>query len=364
MPADSLTVSLGNRSYPIHVGRDLASMISAQVSKDLAVGRKVAVITDVNVAASQQNFIQAAFGSLPLLALPAGESTKCFEQLEKCCDFLAESGLDRTGRVIALGGGVIGDLAGFAAASYFRGVDFYQVPTTLLAMVDSSVGGKTGINLTCGKNLVGAFHQPLAVYADLDTLKSLPAREFNAGMAEVIKHGMLADSELFADLEEMERLTPESPQMTDIVRRNCAIKAGVVSADEKEQSKSGGRALLNLGHTFGHAIEAVAGYGQYLHGEAIAIGLVLASRFSVELSLVDPTVPERVVKLVSKYDLPSELSDPLQLEALLSAARKDKKARAGKLRYVALERIGKAITVEDVDEQQVIPLWKNAGAQT
>ncbi|MEX0323489.1 MAG: 3-dehydroquinate synthase [Puniceicoccaceae bacterium] len=363
MPADSLTVSLGNRSYPIHVGRDLAALIAGQVSKDKSEGRKVAVITDVSVAKAQADFMQAAFEDTPVLALPSGESTKSFQQLEKCCDFLAESGLDRTGRVFAVGGGVIGDLAGYAAASFFRGVGFYQVPTTLLAMVDSSVGGKTGINLECGKNLVGAFHQPLAVYADLDTLKSLPAREFSAGMAEVIKHGLLADAELFADLEQLDRLTPESPEMGPIVRRNCSIKAGVVSADEKEQSKSGGRALLNLGHTFGHAIEAVAGYGHYLHGEAIAIGLVLACQFSVELGLVDASVPEKATVLIRKYDLPVELAEPLALEGLLAAARKDKKARAGKLRYVALERIGKAITVEDVDEQQVVPLWKGVGAE-
>jgi 3-dehydroquinate synthase len=363
MPADTLTVSLGNRSYPIHVGRDLASLIAQQVGKDKAEGRKIAVITDESVAAAQSEFLQAAFGETPVLALPSGESTKSFSQLEACCDFLAEAGLDRSGRIFAIGGGVIGDLAGFAAASFFRGVGFYQVPTTLLAMVDSSVGGKTGINLTCGKNLVGAFHQPLAVYADLDTLKTLPAREFSAGMAEVIKHGLLADAELFSDLEKLERLTPESPEMGPIVKRNCAIKAGVVSADEKEQSKSGGRALLNLGHTFGHAIEAVAGYGHYLHGEAIAIGLVLACRFSVDLGLVDESVPGKAASLIQKYDLPVELAEALPLDELLAAARKDKKARAGNLRYVAIERIGKAITVENVDEQQVVPLWLSVKAK-
>ncbi len=362
MPVDTLTVSLGNRSYPIHVGRSLAALIAGQVEKDLSEGRKVAVITDASVAAAQAGFLQAAFGDVPVLSLPSGESTKAFSQLEKCCDFLAESGLDRSGRVFAVGGGVIGDLAGFAAASFFRGIGFYQVPTTLLAMVDSSVGGKTGINLTCGKNLVGAFHQPLAVFADLDTLKTLPPREFSAGMAEVIKHGLLADVELFDDLVALERLTPESPEMGPIVRRNCAIKAGVVSADEKEQSKIGGRALLNLGHTFGHAIEAVAGYGSYLHGEAIAIGLVLACRFSVDLGLVDASVPEQAAALIRKYDLPVELAQPLSLNKLLAAARKDKKARAGKLRYVAIKQIGNAITVEDVDEQQVVPLWKGVGA--
>ncbi|MEX0324686.1 MAG: 3-dehydroquinate synthase [Puniceicoccaceae bacterium] len=357
MILESIEVSLAERSYPIRIGRDMAAELAAQVAADQAEGSRLAVITDEHVAASQAAFLDAAFGDLPRLVLPAGESTKAFTFLEQCCDFLAASGLDRGGRLFAVGGGVIGDLGGFAAASFFRGIGFYQVPTTLLAMVDSSVGGKTGINLTCGKNLVGAFHQPLAVFADLDTLKTLPPREFSAGMAEVIKHGLLAEEELFLDLETGERLQPESEQLPSIIRRNCAIKAGVVSADEKEQSKSGGRALLNLGHTFGHAIEAVAGYGTYLHGEAIAIGLVLACRLSDRLGMVDAEVADRTVRLLQKYDLPVSLRESLDVDSLLAAARKDKKARAGQLRYVALERIGKAVTTEAVTEDVVAGLW-------
>jgi 3-dehydroquinate synthase len=353
MILETLNVSLGDRSYPIRIGRDMAADIAGQVALDLSEGRKVAVITDENVHAGQAGFLEAAFGNLPVLVLPAGESTKAFANLERCCDFLAEAGLDRSGRVFAVGGGVIGDLAGFAAASFFRGIGFYQVPTTVLAMVDSSVGGKTGINLTCGKNLVGAFHQPLAVYSDLDTLKTLPAREFNAGMAEVIKHGMLADARLFADLENGERLTAGSESLPDIIKRNCAIKAGVVSADEKEQASSGGRALLNLGHTFGHAIEAVAGYGTYLHGEAISMGLVLAARLSVKLGKVDAETVQRTIALVKKYDLPVKLAEPLSVDALISVSKKDKKARAGKMRYVALEKLGNAVTVEGIPEDTI-----------
>lgn len=353
MILETLNVSLGNRSYPIRIGRDMAGDIAEQVAMDLSEGRKLAVITDENVRAGQAEFLKAAFGDLPVLVLPAGESTKAFANLERCCDFLAEAGLDRSGRVFAVGGGVIGDLAGFAAASFFRGIGFYQVPTTVLAMVDSSVGGKTGINLTCGKNLVGAFHQPLAVYSDLDTLKTLPAREFNAGMAEVIKHGMLADAQLFEDLENGERLTAESESLPDIIKRNCAIKAGVVSADEKEQASSGGRALLNLGHTFGHAIEAVAGYGTYLHGEAISMGLVLAARLSVKLGKVDAETVQRTKALVEKYDLPVTLAKPLSVDDLISVSKKDKKARAGKMRYVALEDLGTAVTVEDIPESSI-----------
>jgi 3-dehydroquinate synthase len=357
MILESLDVSLGDRSYPINIGRDMAGELAAQVAADRGKGRKLAVITDESVAAAQSEFLQNAFADIPVLVLPSGESTKAFSHLERCCNFLAEAGLDRGGRLFAVGGGVIGDLAGFAAASFFRGIGFYQVPTTLLAMVDSSVGGKTGINLECGKNLVGAFHQPLAVFADLDTLKTLPAREFSAGMAEVIKHGLLADAQLFADLESEPRLDADSEALPSVIRRNCAIKAGVVSSDEKEQTKSGGRALLNLGHTFGHAIEAVAGYGNYLHGEAVAIGLVLACRLSRSLGMVDQGVADRTAALIAKYDLPESLHEPLPVESLMAAARKDKKARAGVLRYVALEQIGKAVTLDTVTEEQVAPLW-------
>ena len=357
MILETLEVALGARSYPIHIGRDLTGQLAERTARDLEDGRKVAVITDNNVARSQAAFLEASFGELPMLVLPSGESTKCFSQLERCCDFLAGAGLDRTGRVFAVGGGVIGDLAGFASASYFRGIGFYQVPTTVLAMVDSSVGGKTGINLECGKNLVGAFHQPQAVYSDLDTLHSLPPREFSAGMAEVIKHGMLADAGLFKRLEANDALSASSDWLAEIISRNCQIKASVVSADEREQTQSGGRALLNLGHTFGHAIEACAGYGNYLHGEAIAIGLVLAARLSMELGYFDPSTVGRVQALVAKYSLPTRLSVPLPLDQLMAAVQKDKKSRAGKVRFVAMRSIGDAVTVEGIADGLVEELW-------
>jgi 3-dehydroquinate synthase len=359
MPVETLEVALDHRSYPIHIGRGLDDLLRARVAEGRAQGRRQAVVTDVNLARKQEEFLRLAFGELPVLALPAGETTKAFKHLENCCNFLAEVGLDRGGRLFAVGGGVIGDLAGFAAASYFRGIAFDQVPTTLLAMVDSSVGGKTGINLKAGKNLVGAFHQPQAVFADTDTLLTLPPREFNAGMAEVIKHGLLADEQLFRDLEAAPRLDPASPGLPAVIRRNCAIKAAVVSADEREQAASGGRALLNLGHTFGHAIEAVAGYGAYLHGEAVAIGLVLAARLSQRLGHVDAAVCRRVEALLEKYDLPARLRAPLAVEDLMAAIGKDKKARAGETRFVALERIGRAVTVAGVDEAVVAALWED-----
>ena len=362
MLLESLNVSLGQRTYPIHIGRGLAPTLANQVEGDLSSGYKAAVITDENVVRSQETFLNTAFAALPSLVLPAGESTKAFPQMERCCEFLAASGLDRGGRLYAVGGGVIGDLAGFVAASYYRGIGFYQVPTTLLAMVDSSVGGKTGINLTQGKNLVGAFHQPLAVYADLDTLQTLPEREFSAGMAEVIKHGLLADADLFAELERKPELDPSSVALSPIIRRNCALKAGVVSADEREQSASGGRALLNLGHTFGHAIEAVAGYGTYLHGEAVAVGLVLAARLSVELGMVEAAVPERISALLEQYKLPVRLREPLPVDELLGAARKDKKSRSGRLRYVALKAVGTAVMIDAPEEELIRGLWCAAGA--
>lgn len=362
MILETLEVALGERSYPIRIGRCLEECLAEQVQADLSVGHRLVVITDSNTAAAQKGLMRKAFRSLPVLVLPSGEGTKSFKHLERCCNFLAETGLDRGGRVLAFGGGVVGDLAGFAAAAYFRGIGFYQVPTTLLAMVDSSVGGKTGINLQAGKNLVGAFHQPLAVYADLDTLVTLPEREFNAGMAEVIKHGLLADGDLFAQLEEGPRLDPSSNKLTPVVARNCLIKAGVVAADEREENRRGGRALLNLGHTFGHAIEAVAGYGTYLHGEAVAIGLVMAARLSEELGKVERKLPGRVEALLEAYDLPVSLNQPLPVEALLAAARKDKKTRSGRQRYILLEEAGKAVSAEGIEESLVAELWLQLGA--
>lgn len=362
MPLQSLKVSLADRSYPIHVGRGLSEMLRDRILTDQEEGRRLAVITDANVSRKQRAFLRRSFGNLPELVLPAGESTKAFRHLETCCQFLAEVGLDRGGRVFAVGGGVIGDLAGFASAAYFRGIGFYQVPTTVLAMVDSSVGGKTGINLESGKNLVGAFHQPLAVFADLDTLISLPDAEFSAGMAEVIKHGLLADRALFEDLEAGEPLTATSDRLAPVIHRNCSIKAAVVSADEREESTKGGRALLNLGHTFGHAIEAVAGYGCYLHGEAVAIGLVLACRLSERLGLIDGAIAERVGAVLDTYTLPRQLRQPLEVDDLIRAASKDKKSRAGKLRYIALESVGQAVTVEGVDDDLIRDLWRTVGA--
>jgi 3-dehydroquinate synthase len=276
-------------------------------------------------------------------------------------DFLAEQRLDRSGALFAVGGGVIGDLAGFAAAAYLRGIDYYQVPTTLLAMVDSSVGGKTGINLKAGKNLAGAFHQPRGVFIATEMLATLPAREFAAGMAEVIKYGLLGDAGLFGRLEQSP-LTVASPDLPAVIRRCCAIKARIVEADEREQAKAGGRALLNLGHTFGHAIEQATGYGQYLHGEAVAIGLAAATRLSQKLGHVAAADVVRVDAVLSAHALPTRLTAALPATGLIAAMTRDKKVRAGMPRFVVLARLGEAVTLEDVPPALVGEVWREVGA--
>jgi 3-dehydroquinate synthase len=356
-----LIVPLGSRSYPIHFGADLTSVMAAELATLQAAGQRVAVVTDERVAAAQSALLDALFPSLPRLVLAAGEETKSLAGFGQVVDFLAAERLDRSSSLIAVGGGVIGDLAGFAAAAYLRGITFYQVPTTLLAMVDSSVGGKTGINLAAGKNLVGAFHQPRAVYIATDLLRTLPPREFAAGMAEVIKYGLLGDAELFAELV-ASPLTAGSSRLAAVIRRCCAAKARVVEADEFETAAQGGRALLNLGHTFGHAIENAAGYGTYLHGEAVAIGLAAAVRLSHRLGLLDAAVIEAVEGTLQSHRLPTRLGEPLPLDHLLQAMGRDKKVRAGRRRFVVLSGVGAALTRDDVDPAAVEAVWREIGA--
>lgn len=319
------------------------------------------MITDASVAQALGGDVRAVFGDAPVLVLPPGEATKRAGQLAEAWEFLARHRIDRRGVLWAVGGGVVGDLAGFTAATYLRGIDYVQVPTTLLAMVDSSVGGKTGINLEAGKNLAGAFHHPQAVYAFADFLRTLPAREFAAGAAEVVKYGLLADEKLFAQLE-TKPLSLAHPDLLAIVRRCCEIKAQVVQADPRETAAEGGRALLNLGHTFGHAIENVAGYGAYLHGEAVAVGLAAAARLSRELGLVDDAAVARVERVVAAHDLPVRLREPLKLDALFAAMARDKKNRDGRLRFVVLEALGRAITRGDVPLAPVERVWREVGA--
>lgn len=367
MSTASLHVNLGERSYDLHFGSRLTARLRGELDVAREAGRKVAIVTDANLAATQAAMLdelagaEGSAGALPRLILAAGEGTKCVAELGRVWDFLAENRLDRSSLLVAVGGGVIGDLAGFAAASYLRGIPFIQVPTTLLAMVDSSVGGKTGINLTAGKNLVGAFHQPNAVYIDTALLATLPPREFAAGMAEVIKYGLLGDAELLSRLER-EPLTLASVDLAALVRRCCAIKAGIVEADERETAKEGGRALLNLGHTFGHAIEQVTGYGVYLHGEAVAIGLAAAARLSWKLGYIGETGVARVEAVVAAHGLPVRLREPLALGPLTAAMARDKKVRAGGLRFVVLKALGEAATQGGIDPALAEAAFREVGA--
>ena len=334
---ETLQINLGRRSYPIHFGDQLTGRLSEDLAGLIAAGRKVALITDGVVAKVQADVVAAVSVGARTCVLPNGEGAKSSRQLAAVWDFLADMKMDRGGVVVALGGGVVGDLAGFAAASFLRGVDFIQIPTTLLAMVDSSVGGKTGINLPAGKNLVGAFHQPQAVYVMTDLLKSLPHREFAAGMAEVIKYGLLGDAPLFDQLAES------------------------TLTDEFETAPTGGRALLNLGHTFGHAIEKVAGYSVYLHGEAVAVGLAAAARLSRELGLIEQTEVERIETVIAAHGLPTRLREPIRLDDLMGAMASDKKVRAGRLRFVVMDAIGQATTRDDVPGEVVESVWRELG---
>lgn len=358
---ESLTVNLGERSYPLQFGRDLTGEVRRHLNTLRADGRKAVVITDRRLVEAQAAAVSAMFSDVPRCVIEPGEESKSLRVLGQVLDFLAEQKLDRAGIVFALGGGVIGDLAGFAAAAYLRGVDFIQIPTTLLAMVDSSVGGKTGINLKAGKNLVGAFHQPKAVYIATQLLNTLPPREFAAGVAEVIKYGLLGDAALFRQLEAAP-LTVRSPELPAVIRTCCALKARIVEADERETAKEGGRALLNLGHTFGHAVEQATGYGEYLHGEAVAIGLAAAARLSNKLGLIAPADVERVEQVLGAHRLPVRLRAPLPLETLLSALARDKKVRGGLPRFVVLTSLGVATTRSGIDPALVEASFREVGA--
>ena len=358
-----LRVELGERSYPIRFGIGLAPSVGEQVAAWCTHGRKVAVVADETVARLHAPWLAAAFPHCPVLTLPAGEGSKTVAGLGQVLEFLATQRLDRGAVVAAVGGGVIGDLVGFAAAAFLRGVDFVQVPTTLLAMVDSSVGGKTGINLVAGKNLAGAFHQPRAVYIDTNFLATLPAREFAAGAAEIVKYGLLGDAALHAELAARPLVEAGDPRTAAIVRQCCALKAAVVQEDERETKASGGRALLNLGHTFGHAVEQVTGYKRYLHGEAVGLGLVAAGRLSERLGLLPVGEAARIETVVAAHRLPVRLEPALELPALLTAMQRDKKVRAGKLRFVVLAGIGEAQTKDDVPVEEVEAVWREVGAR-
>ena len=338
----TLEVGLGARAYPIHVGDDVLARAGALVAARAS--DRYVVVTNAIVAshhlAPVRDALRAAGAAVDVVLLPDGEAHKNQRTLDDLLTRLLELRAERTTTLVALGGGVVGDIAGFAAAIYQRGMPFVQVPTTLLAQVDSSVGGKTGINHPLGKNMIGAFWQPRAVLIDTSVLRTLPDRELRAGLAEVIKYGAIRDEAFFAWLETNvdALLARDAEALLHAILRSCAIKAEVVAADERE---SGERALLNFGHTFGHAIEAAQGYGEWLHGEAVGCGMVMALELSRRLGLVDAAFVERVKALIARAGLPVVGPD-LGAERYLGLMRVDKKAEAGQIRFVVIERPGQA----------------------
>jgi 3-dehydroquinate synthase len=360
-PPATVDVALGGRSYKIHIAHRLIEQAGALV-RPLLRRPFCAIVTDANVAQHHLPSLQAALDASGIrsaaIIMPPGESSKSYAGLSDLCERLLAAGVERADLVLAFGGGVIGDLAGFAAAVLRRGVAYVQVPTTLLAQVDSSVGGKTGINSALGKNLVGAFHQPRAVIADLALLATLPPRELRAGYAEVVKYGLLGDAAFFTWLEHHGRavLACEPQALKHAVATSCRAKAAIVAVDETE---TGPRALLNLGHTFGHALEAATGYGdQLIHGEAVAIGLAMAFRFSERLARCPPGTAARVTAHLAALGLPADLAAirPLLPDAagLLAIMRQDKKARAGELAFILVRSIGEAYVETGIPEEAII----------
>ncbi|MFP4695147.1 3-dehydroquinate synthase [Thiohalospira sp.] len=358
---EQLEVDLGERSYPIHIGPGLLAE-PGHFGQALR-GRQVLIVTNSTVGPLYRQRLRTTLREVTCfnparqerealevdaVELPDGEAYKTLDHLDPIFTRLLERGFDRSATIVALGGGVVGDMAGFAAACYQRGIDFIQVPTTLLAQVDSSVGGKTGVNHRLGKNMIGAFHQPQAVVIDTDTLATLDERQFAAGLAEVIKYGVIGDADLFAWLEaHMGALVDREPAaLTTAIRRSCEAKAAIVAADERE---GGQRALLNLGHTFGHAIETGIGYGRWLHGEAVAAGILMAADLARRLGWLSDDEVHRIEALTVRAGLPTRAPADLSRERFLELMRVDKKAQAGEIRLVLPTTIGNATVTADYD---------------
>ena len=349
----TLRVELGDRSYPIVIG---SGLLGGGFDLSTYVGGDCLVVSNETVGPLYFNRLRPNLGGCAYssIELPDGEVFKTVATMQSILDRLVDSRANRDTTVIALGGGVVGDIAGFAAACYMRGVRFIQVPTTLLAQVDSSVGGKTGVNHEKGKNLIGAFHQPHIVLIDTDTLSTLPDRELSAGLAEVIKHGAICDAEFFAWLEaNMDALLGrDGDALAHAIRRSCEIKAAVVAEDERE---TGRRAILNFGHTFGHAIERCQGYGDWLHGEAVGAGMIMAAR----LSGLDASDVERLRRLVAAAGLPTE-PPPIDAADWMSAMGMDKKVQERQMRFVLLDAIGKSRVTSDYDAHRLDELVRAA----
>ena len=360
----SVHVPLGTRSYDIVIDEDCTTQAGPAIASWLnaasAEGLRFLLVADAAVQAihgrAVQSSLVAAGAEVRVASVPSGEQTKSYEQTQLLYDHLVDIAADRRTIVIAVGGGVTGDLAGFVAATYARGLRFVQVPTTLLAMVDSSVGGKTGINHPRGKNLIGAFHQPIGVLIDLATLKTLPDREYRSGLAEVVKYGVILDADFFAYLENnISGLNNRSPAvLRHVVARSCELKADVVRQDEFETT--GLRAVLNYGHTFGHAFEALSGYGSLLHGEAVSIGMICASRLAESLGRVTSVDTERQLSLLQALNLPVTVPDSLRKrpEEIVRCMMLDKKTEGRELRFVLPSGIGHVETVKGVSPEQAL----------
>ena len=351
-----LVVEIPHRQYPIFVAEGL--LADTQKLRELLLariqGRQVAIITNKVVAPLYLDALLEALDGLQVdvMQMDDGEAEKNLQVYQQTMDFLLAARHNRSTCLIALGGGVVGDLCGFVAATFQRGVDFVQIPTTLLAQVDSSVGGKTAVNHPQGKNMIGAFHQPLAVLADTATLGTLPSREYAAGLAEVVKYGVIEDAAFFEFLEQHsdDLLAKDGAVLSQVILRCCAIKAEVVSADERE---SGRRAILNYGHTFGHGIEKLCGYGQWLHGEAVAIGMVMAARLSVAVAGLDESVVMRLTALLRRLGLPTALDQASRkvatIEAMMDVMGLDKKVVDGRLRFIVASQLGQVQVRDDID---------------
>ncbi|MCL5289564.1 MAG: 3-dehydroquinate synthase [Bacillota bacterium] len=350
-----IDVALGSRSYPIYIAGGLLNDLGAYLS-EMPLGKKVLLITDTHVdplygEKARDTLARAGF-QVAAVRVPAGENSKTLDQAAKLYDTAFGHGLDRSCPVVALGGGVVGDLAGFVAATYMRGVPFVQVPTTLLSQVDSSVGGKVAVNHPRGKNIIGAFYQPRMVLVDVDTLQTLNARELRAGLAEVIKYGVIWDEEFFAWLEENSSgvLNLEPAALEYVIETCCKIKAAVVEQDETEQGR---RAILNYGHTIGHAIESLSGYGTYLHGEAVAVGMVLEARLALNKDLLTIDEAARITRLLSQVGLPVSLPQGLAAGDMIKSMYFDKKVTENKLTFALPVNIGGCRVFQGLSESEI-----------
>jgi 3-dehydroquinate synthase len=344
-------IQLGSQRHPVQIGSGLIDKIGPAAAKSLR-GPRCAIVSDTNVAPRFANRVQQSLSSAgfdpTLVAVPAGEQSKTLEQAGAVCEQMLEAGLDRQSFVVGLGGGIVGDLSGFVAAIFERGIPHVQVPTTLLAMVDSSIGGKTGINTPKGKNLLGTVHHPSLVIDDVDVLKTLPRRELNQGFSEIIKHAIIADAEMFSELRDID---VNDVNFAQLVRRNIEIKARVMGKDEHD--RLGDRALLNFGHTVGHGIERAADYRDLVHGEAISLGMIAASAISIKKAGLTGKERDAIVDLLRKFELPTKLPVNLPRDRIFDALKFDKKFERGEIRFVVTPKIGSARLASDVTMQDI-----------